>query len=95
MPLEFGHHLTKRPIDYYRMFYADTATNGSTPALTCGYAFFGADRMLFATDMPYDPQLGDIYTRETIRAIDLMDISDSERKKIYEDNAKELMRLPL
>ena len=87
--------LTKRPIEYYRMFYGDTALYGSSPGLMCGYAFFGADHILFATDMPYDPQLGDIYTRETIRAIEQMDITDTEKKKIYEDNAKELMRLPV
>ena len=87
--------LTRRPLEYFRMFYADTALYGSSPGLACGYAFFGADRMLFATDMPYDPQLGDIYTRETIRAIEEMDITDREKKKIFEDNAKDLMRLPV
>ncbi len=92
---KFGHHLTKRPIDYYRMFYADTATNGSTPALMCGYAFFGADRMLFGTDFPYDAQLGDIFIRQGIAAIEEMNISDSEKKKIFEGNARELFRLPI
>ncbi len=95
MKPKFGHHLTKRPIDYYRMFYADTATNGSTPALMCGYAFFGADHMLFGTDFPYDAQLGDIFIREGIAAIERMEIPGSEKKKIFEENAKELFRLPL
>jgi predicted TIM-barrel fold metal-dependent hydrolase len=92
---KFGHHLTKRPIDYYRMFYADTATNGSTPALMCGYAFFGAGHMLFGTDFPYDAQLGDIFLRQGIAAIEQMDIPNSEKKKIFEENARELFRLPL
>ena len=35
--------LTKPPIDYYKMFYADTALYGNTSALMCGHAFFGAD----------------------------------------------------
>ncbi len=87
--------LKKRPLDYFRMFYGDTALYGSLPGLTCGYAFFGADHMLFATDMPYDPQLGDIYIRETIRAVEGMDIADSEKKKIFAENAKEMMRLPV
>jgi predicted TIM-barrel fold metal-dependent hydrolase len=95
MGFKHGSILTKRPIEYFRMFYGDTALYGSSPGLMCGYAFFGAGHILFATDMPYDPQLGDIYIRETIRAVEQMDISDLEKKKIFEDNAKELMRLPV
>jgi predicted TIM-barrel fold metal-dependent hydrolase len=97
MRMGFKHKpfLTKRPLEYFRMFYGDTALYGSKSGLMCGYAFFGADRMLFASDMPYDPQLGDIYTRETIRAVEEMEIPDMEKKKIFEDNARNLMRLPI
>ena len=77
------------------IFYNDTAVNGNTAALTCAYEFFGAERLLFATDMPFDSQLGDVSIRETIRSIDEMDISDSDKKKIFEDNARMLMRLPV
>ena len=91
----YEEHLTKRPLDYYRMFYADTAVSGSTPALMCGYAFFGAEHILFGTDMPFDNQLGDRFTRQTILSIKQMDISDSEKRKIFEDNARRLMRLPM
>ncbi len=91
----YDQHLTKRPLDYYRMLYADTAVSGSTPALMCGYAFFGADHILFGSDMPFDCQLGDRSTRETILSIEQMDIPDSEKKKIFEDNAKRLLRLPI
>jgi len=87
--------LTKHPLDYFRMFYNDTAVNGNTAALTCAYEFFGAERLLFATDMPFDSQLGDVSIRETIRSIDEMAISDSDKKKIFEDNARRLMRLPV
>jgi len=92
---KFETHLTKRPLDYYRMFYADTATYGSTPALMCGYDFFGADHVLFGTDMPYDAQFGDIVTREGILAVERMDIPDFEKKKIFADNAKDIFRLPM
>jgi aminocarboxymuconate-semialdehyde decarboxylase len=87
-------YLKKPPLDYFRMFYADTVIQ-STPALMCAYAFFGADHLLFGTDMPYDAQVGDVYTRETILSVERMTISDSEKKKIFEDNARELMRLPV
>ena len=91
----YNQGLTKHPIEYFRMFYADTALNGNPSALTCGYDFFGVEHLLFATDMPMDSQLGHVSIRETIRAIEEMDISVSDKKKIYEDNARKLLRLPV
>lgn len=87
--------LTKSPLDYYRMFYADTAVYGHTPALMCTYDFFGADHILFATDIPFDNQLGERLARETIRSVQEMDISDADKKKIFEDVARKLLRLPI
>jgi predicted TIM-barrel fold metal-dependent hydrolase len=87
--------LSKAPIEYFKMFYADTALNGNTPGLMCAFAFFGAEHLLFGTDMPYDNQLGDRDIRETIWAIEDMDISDSDKKKIFGDNARRLLRLPV
>ena len=45
------------------MFYADTATNGSTAAAACGLEFFGPDHSLFATDAPFDPEGGGLLIR--------------------------------
>jgi uncharacterized protein len=87
--------LKKRPQDYFKMFYADTATFGSRPAMECGLSFFGADQTLFASDSPFDPEKGPGYIRETIRCIEELPISGEDRKKIYEGNARELMRLKL
>lgn len=95
MGFRYETHLRKHPLDYYRMFYGDTAVSGSTQALMCGYDFFGADRILFGTDMPYDNQLGDRFIRQTILSVDKMDIPDSDKKKIFEDNARRLFRLPV
>ncbi len=86
--------LSKEPIEYFKMFYNDTAIYGNTPGLMCGYAFCGPDHIVFATDFPYDSELGDRYTRQTIEAIEQMEISDMEKKKIFEDNAKYLLHLP-
>jgi len=87
--------LTRPPIQYYKMFYYDTAIYGSTAGLTCAYTFCGADHLVFATDFPYDSQFGERYTRQTIESIEQMEISDLEKKKIFEDNARELLRLPI
>jgi predicted TIM-barrel fold metal-dependent hydrolase len=88
--------LKKAAIDYYKMFYADTALYGNPSALMCGYTFFGADHLVFGVDFPLgDTENGDRNYRQTINAIEQMDIPDGDKKKIYEDNARSLMRLPI
>jgi len=88
--------LPKSAIEYYKMFYADTAIHGNTPALMLAYHFFGADHIVLGADMP----LGDYYFgfrsyRQTINAIEAMDITDAEKRKIFADNALHLLRLPV
>jgi predicted TIM-barrel fold metal-dependent hydrolase len=85
--------LKKRPLDYFKMFYADTALFGSVAATKCGLAFFGADRVLFASDSPFDPEKGPAYIRETIKLLEELPISDSDRRKIFEGNARRLLKL--
>jgi len=87
--------LTKNPIEYFKMFYNDTAVYGSMPALMCAYAFCGSEYMLFGTDFPHDDQFGDRFTRQTIDSIEKMAISDSDKKKIFADNARRLLHLSL
>ena len=88
--------LARRPIDYFKMFYGDTALFGAWHAMESGLAFFGADHVLFGIDFPLgDTEMGDRNYRQTINAIEAMPISDEDRKKIYEDNARKLMRLPI
>ena len=85
---------SKRPIDYFRMFYADTALYGDTVGLMCGHAFFGPDHILFGTDFPFDVEGGDKYIRATIDAVHRMNISDADKERIFEGNAKRMLRLP-
>jgi len=85
--------LRKRPIDYFKMFYGDTALFGAWHAMESGLAFFGADRILFGTDMPFDPEKGNGFIRDTIEAMQKMRATDDERAKIYEGNARRLLRL--
>jgi aminocarboxymuconate-semialdehyde decarboxylase len=91
----FKENLRKPVLDYFKMFYADAAINGSVPALMCACAFFGADHFLFGTDWPFDSQRGERSTRETIEAIKQMDICDAEKRMIFEDNARRLLRLAI
>jgi predicted TIM-barrel fold metal-dependent hydrolase len=87
--------LKRRPLDYFHLFYADTAVFGSQPATECGLKFFGADRVLFASDAPFDPEKGSAYIRWTIEIIDRLDITPAERQAIYEGNARRLLKLPV
>ena len=86
--------LTRHPIDYLKMFYADTALVGnSNRSLECGLAFFGEDHVLFGTDFPYDVENGGVGIRETIKGIERMALSESAKQKIYEGNARRLLHL--
>ena len=88
------------PLEYLHKFYADTALYGGTPALMCGYAFFGADHLLFGTDAPLggrkrkenSPQSFG-HTVETIEAIEQMDITAKEKEKIFSENTRRLLRI--
>lgn len=85
--------LKKRPLDYFRMFYADTALFGAKDATMMAIKFFGAERVLFASDSPFDPEKGSAYTRWTIGIIDSLEISAEDRKAIYEGNVRRLCGL--
>jgi aminocarboxymuconate-semialdehyde decarboxylase len=85
--------LSKRPFDYFKMFYADTALFGAANAIQCSLDFFGVERMLFASDSPFDPEKGPGYIRTTIANIDSLDLTEADRSAIYEGNARRLLRL--
>jgi predicted TIM-barrel fold metal-dependent hydrolase len=84
--------LKTRPVDHFRRFYADTAMFGAHAATRCGLEFFGADRVLFASDMPFDPTPG-LYMRETIRVLESLDLDADQKERIYCGNAKQLLKL--
>ncbi len=86
-----GPELSKRPIDYFRMFYADTAVFGAAPALRCALEFFGIERMLFASDSPFDPEKGPGYIRATIENIESLGLSDADRERLYAGNARAVL----
>jgi aminocarboxymuconate-semialdehyde decarboxylase len=77
------------------MFYADTVLGGSAPALRCGLDFFGVDRIVFASDCPFDPEGGPMCIREGSRSVEDLQLSDEDTHKIYCSNALRLLRLPL
>jgi len=85
--------MAKKPIEYFRMFYADTVLGGSASALRCGLDFFGPDRIVFASDCPFDPEGGPMFIREGMRSIEDLKLPEDVKRKIYSGNALRLMRM--
>ena len=84
--------LLKKPQEYFRMFLADTALSGATSATRCGLDYFGADHVLFASDFPFDAEGGSYLVRETIRALDELDLAREVRAQIDRGNIEALVR---
>ncbi len=82
--------LQGKPTDYFRLFYNDTALMGSIAGMQAAYAFFGAERLLFGTDTPFDGMGGEGFTADTLKSIEAMPIPPAERDSIYSGN---LLRL--
>jgi len=75
--------LKKRPFDYFKQdFYADTAVFGGVPATKCGLEFFPRDKVVFASDCPFDPEGGTMYPRVTLQILDSLNISKQDREAI-------------
>ncbi len=85
--------LKKRPLDYFKDFYADTAVFGSRAATLCGLEFYGVDKVLFASDSPFDPEKGPGYIRETIKVLEAIDMPLEDREKISFRNAQDFFGL--
>jgi uncharacterized protein len=78
----------KRPhLDYFHDFYADTAMFGGVHGIKCGLEFFGADRVVFATDAPLGP------IRPTVAAIERLGLNEADQRKILAENAATLLKM--
>jgi aminocarboxymuconate-semialdehyde decarboxylase len=78
----------KRPhLDYFREFYADTAMFGGKYGLPCGLEFFGADRVVFATDAPLAP------IPVHIKVLDDLKLDPAVHRKIMVGNAERLLNM--
>jgi len=85
--------LKKRPLDYFKDFYGDTALAGARGPTICGISFFTPDRVLFASDCPFDPEKGTGYIRATIEVMGSLDMSKQDMEKICHGNAEAMFGL--
>jgi aminocarboxymuconate-semialdehyde decarboxylase len=82
--------LPRPPLDYFRMFFADTALFGAPHAVRCVLDFFGPSHVLFGTDTP----LGPANTIEaTIEDIDAACLDPADRDAVFSGNARRLLGL--
>ncbi len=84
--------LKKPPLEYFKMLYADTALGEVAPT-RCGHAFFGTGQCVFATDAPFDGEEGRYLMRNTIAAVNALEISQAEKDAIFSGNARKLLKL--
>ncbi len=85
-------HTDLAPIVGMRKFWADTASFGSSIPLNAAKDFFGVDKLLFASDMPFDPEGGPGFIREGLRLISQMQLTTHERKSVLEGNIRKLLK---
>jgi predicted TIM-barrel fold metal-dependent hydrolase len=85
--------LKRRPIEYFKMLYADTALGGEAAPTRCGHAFFGTARCLFATDAPFDAEQGRGLIADTIHGVESLALPKEELDRIWAGNACDLLRL--
>lgn len=76
----------------FRKFIGDCATFGSASAIRLGIDFFGLDNMVFASDMPFDPEDGFGYVRRTLADIDSLPLSREEKDALLNKNALRILK---
>lgn len=72
-----------------RRFYVDTVLQGATSALATSVDFFGPERVLFATDIPFGPDDGLQFARGSIESVE--GLPPSQREVILGENAIKLL----
>jgi uncharacterized protein len=88
--------LKKRPLDYFKQnFHADTAVFGARAATVCGLDFYPLEKVVFASDCPFDPEKGTGYIRETLKILDGLPMPKGDREKIYYRNLEALTGVTL
>jgi predicted TIM-barrel fold metal-dependent hydrolase len=77
------------PLDYLRLFYADTANFGNPIALRAALEFFGEDNVMFGSDFGFSPK----FLPETVLDVELVATDPAVKEKLYERNARRVLGL--
>jgi predicted TIM-barrel fold metal-dependent hydrolase len=82
--------LNENPLDSFRRFYVDSADHPAS-TLRCVKDFFGVDRMVLGTNYPYGPEEGRLLVKNSLKAIDGLELSAAEKEKILGGNAARIL----
>lgn len=84
----------ERPyLEQFKDFYVDAWTNGSADALMMSYQTYGADHILYGSDMPFGAEMGRSFIRESVKAVEQMTIPPAEKERIWSGNILRLCSL--
>jgi aminocarboxymuconate-semialdehyde decarboxylase len=82
--------LKENPLDSFRRFYVDTADHPAS-TLRCVRDFFGAERMVLGTNYPYGPEEGCLLVKNSLKAIDGLELAAAEKAKVLGGNAARIL----
>jgi predicted TIM-barrel fold metal-dependent hydrolase len=82
--------LNENPLDSFRRFYVDTADHPAS-TLKCVKDFFGTDRLVLGTNYPYGPEDGCVLVKNSLKAIEGLELSPVERAKVLGGNAARIL----
>ena len=83
----------KTPMDYFHMFYGDTALSGLTEAMRCAHQMFGSDRLLFGSDYPFGPDGGRRFIRTNLSALSDIGLGPDAHRNVLFRNSESLLHL--
>jgi predicted TIM-barrel fold metal-dependent hydrolase len=84
--------LKENPLDSFRRFYVDTADHPAS-TLKCVLDFFGPERLVLGTNYPYGPEEGCVLIKNSLAAIDGLNLSSKDKEKVLGGNAAEILGL--
>jgi predicted TIM-barrel fold metal-dependent hydrolase len=72
---------------HLRLYYADTVL-ASAAALGASIDFFGVDRIMFGTDMPFGPPT---MVQDVVATVKALGLSSSYEAQVFSENARQLL----